>query len=194
MSRIPYVVEKNDKDGERVYDLATKLLKDRIIFINGEFNSDMADSVVAQLLFLESDDNEKDISLYINSPGGSISDLMAIYDVVNYIKPEITTIGYGTIASAASFLLAAGTPGKRMLLPSSSVMIHELSAGTKGKFNDIKNEYKHLEYIYNTMAQNYVTFTGQKIDRIKKDMERDCWMTAEEAVKYGLADKVLYKR
>jgi ATP-dependent Clp protease protease subunit len=194
MSRIPYVVEKNDKDGERAYDIWTRLMKDRIIFINGDFNNDMADAVVAQLLFLESEDVEKDIYMYINSPGGMISSMYAIYDTMQYIKPEIVTIGYGTVASAGSFILAAGTKGKRFALPNTDIMIHELAGGHSGKFQEMRNSYLHVEKLYDKMANHYVTMTGQPLKKVKEDMSRDFWMNAEEAVKYGLIDKVEVKR
>jgi len=187
---IPYVIEKGPGDQERVYDLYSRLLKDRVIFIRGGIDQNTADSVVAQLLFLESSDKETDISMYINSPGGEISAMYAIFDTMNYIKPNVTTMGLGICASAASFLLAAGTKGKRFVLQNSLVMIHELSGGTAGKAGDIRNHYKHIESLYEKMAKQYVKLTGQKISKIKKDMERDFYMSAEEAVKYGIVDKV----
>lgn len=195
MSRVPYIIEKNDKgDGERAYDPFSRMLKDRIVFISGEFNQDMADSVVAQLLYLEVDNPEKDVYMYINSPGGSISSMYAVYDTMNYIRPDIVTIGYGLVASAGSFILSAGTQGKRFALPNTEIMIHELSGGAKGKVGDIFNEVRHLEVLYEKMAKQYVVMTKQKITKIKKDMQRDCWMSADEAVVYGLIDKVENKR
>jgi len=194
MARIPYVIEKGDKGEERVYDLFSRLLKDRIIFVNGGFTSEMADSVVAQLLFLEAKDSTEDIFMYINSPGGLIRAMYAIYDTMNYVKPDIVTVGYGMVMSAGSFILAAGTKGKRFCLPNTSIMIHELSAGTKGKFNDLKIEYEELQKEYDRMAKDYVKMTGQKLAKIKADMERDFFMTAVEAKKYGLIDKVEEKR
>ena len=187
---IPYVVEKGPGDQERVYDLYSRLLKDRVIFIRGVIDQHTADSIVAQLLFLESSDNETDISMYINSPGGEISAMYAIFDTMNYIKPDVTTMGLGTCASAASFLLAAGAKGKRFALKNSQIMIHELSGGTQGKAGDIRNHYKHIEGLYEKMAKQYVKMTGQKIVKVKKDMERDFYMSSEEAVTYGLIDKV----
>lgn len=187
---VPYVIEKGKGDQERSYDLFSRLLKDRIIFIRGAFDDQMADSVVAQLLFLESADAEKDIYMYINSPGGAVSSMFAIFDVMQYIKPDVVTVGLGTCASAASFILSAGTKGKRFALPNAEVMIHELSGGAKGKFNDMKNELKHAEHLYNKMSKYYVEFTGQNLKKVKKDMERDHWMSAEEAKEYGLIDEI----
>ena len=187
---VPYVIEKGPGDQERVYDLYSRLLRDRVVFIRGAIDQHTADSVVAQLLFLESSDDETDIAMYINSPGGVIDAMYAIYDTMNYIKPDISTTGLGTCASAASFLLAAGTKGKRFALQNSQIMIHELSGGTSGKAGDIRNHSKHLESLYEKMSKQYVKMTGQKIAKIKKDMERDFYMTSEEAVKYGLIDKV----
>lgn len=187
---IPYVIEKGPNDQERVYDLYSRLLKDRIIFIRGEFNDDMADAVVAQLLFLESFDSDQDITMYINSPGGSVISMYAIYDVMNYIKTDIVTVGIGSCASAASFILAAGTKGKRFALPNIDIMVHELSTGTQGKAGDIRNYVKKMELLYERMARHYSEFTGQDINKIKKDMERDYYMTAEEAKDYGLIDAI----
>jgi len=187
---VPFVIEKGPKDQERMYDLYSRLLKDRIIFIRGQFNQDMADSVVAQLLFLETADNEKDIFMYINSPGGELTALYAIYDVMTYVKPDIVTVGMGMCASAASFVLAAGTNGKRFALPNTQIMIHELSTGTQGKAGDVRNYVKHMETLHSRMADYYVKFTGQKLSKVKKDMERDYFMTSAEAIKYGLIDEV----
>jgi len=194
MARIPYVIEKGDKGEERVYDLFSRLLKDRIIFVNGAFTSEMADSIVAQLLFLEANDPDVDICMYINSSGGVISAMYAIYDTMNYVKPDIVTVGYGVVMSAGSFILAAGAKGKRTALPNTQIMIHELAAGVQGKFNDMKIEYKELERLHNKMAKDYVKMTGQKLAKIKVDMERDFHMNPEEAKKYGLIDKVEEKR
>ena len=183
MARVPYVMED-----DKAYDPFSRMLKDRIIFVSGEFNSDMADSIVAQLLFLETEDSETDINMYINSPGGDMTAMYGIFDTMNYIKPDVVTIGYGMCASAGSFILAAGTKGKRFALPNTEIMIHELSTGMRGKANDILQEAKHIERVYERMAQYYVEFTGQKL------MHRDFFMTSEEAQKYGLIDKVEYKR
>lgn len=193
-NKIPFVIEKNDKDGERAYDLYSRLLKDRIIFVTGDFHQDMADAIVAQLLFLEADDKEKDVSMYINSPGGLVTAMYAIYDTMMYIKPDIVTIGYGQCCSAGSFILAAGTKGKRFALPNTDVMIHELSSGTQGKMHDMRSRFAHTEKLYDKMAKDYVKMTGQRLNKIKKDMETDHWLTAEDAKAYGLIDHVEYKR
>lgn len=194
MARIPYVIEKNDKDGERSYDLFSRMLKDRIIFVNGEFNPGMADAIVAQLLFLEADNPDEDIYMYINSPGGHITAMYAIYDTMQYIKPDIVTIGYGSVCSAGSFILAAGTKGKRYALPNTDIMLHELAGGHSGKFGDMKNSYLKTEKLHAKMAKHYVALTGQKLTKIKKDMERDHWLDAKEATAYGLIDKVEERR
>lgn len=186
---IPYVIEKSDK-GDKAYDIYSKLLSDRIIFIRGEFNPVLADSVTAQLLFLESQDNEKDIYLYINSPGGMVSSMFSIFDTMNYIKPDVCTLAYGDACSAGSFLLAAGCKGKRFALPNASIMVHELSGGHQGKFHDMKNSFEHTEKLYDKMAKYYVEFTGQKLEKIKEDMKRDFFMSAEEAKAYGLIDEI----
>ena len=191
---IPYVIEKGPNDQERVYDLYSRLLKDRLIFIRGVINQDLADSVVAQLLFLESTDKEEDISIYINSPGGEVSAMYAIYDTMCLVSPDVATLGLGTCASASSFLLAAGTKGKRMVLPNTQVMIHELSGGIQGKAGDMRNHFIHTEHLYELMAKQYVEMTGQKLHRIKTDMMRDFYLTAKEAIKYGLVDKIQGKR
>jgi len=194
MSSIPYVIERGPRDEERSYDLYSRLLKDRIVFIREEFNQSMADAVVAQLLFLESSDPDTDISMYINSPGGSVTSMFAIFDVMNYIKPDIATIGYGQCMSAGSFILSAGTKGKRSVLSSTQIMIHELSTGNQGKFNDIRVEFEHTQKLYDRMAEHYKNFTGQKLSKVKKDMERDHYLTAQEALEYGLIDKIYEKR
>jgi len=187
---VPYVIEKGPKDQERVYDLYSRLLKDRIIFIKGPFHQDMADAVVAQLLFLESSDPEEDIRMYINSPGGEINAMYAIFDTMQYVKCDIVTVGMGQCASAASFILAAGTKGKRHALPNTNIMIHELSTGAEGKANQIRNYVKHMEHLYEKMAKHYVGFTGQRLNKVKKDMEIDYFMSADEAKEYGLIDEV----
>jgi ATP-dependent Clp protease protease subunit len=193
MGSTPYVIE-GEGNKEKSYELFARLLKDRIVFITGMITPSSADSVVAQLLFLESSDSDKDINFYINSPGGHIDAMYAIYDTMNYIKPDIATIGYGTCASAASFLLAAGTKGKRYALKNANIMIHELSSGAQGKYNDIKTEMKHLDALYGKMAKQYVKMTGQPLKKIKDDMERDYHMSAVEAKKYGIVDSVAEKR
>ena len=191
---VPYVIEKGPKDQERMYDLYSRLLKDRIIFVKGVFDQNMADAVVAQLLFLESSDPDKDIYMYINSPGGHITAMYAIYDVMTYVKPDVVTVGMGQCASAGSFILAAGTKCKRFALPNTEIMIHELSSGAEGKAGDIRNRVKHMESLYERMASQYVEFTGQKLNKVKKDMERDYFMRPTEAIKYGLIDEVHSKR
>ncbi len=187
---IPYVIEQGEKGQEKVYDVYSRLLKDRVIFIRGEFTPEMADAVTAQLLFLEAQDSEKDIYLYINSPGGMVTSMFSIFDVMNYIKPDICAIAYGDAASAASFILAASTKGKRFALPNSNVMIHEVSGGHQGKFHEMKNSFKQTERLYEKMAKYYVEFTGQKLEKIQNDMMTDYYMSAEEAKEYGLIDDI----
>lgn len=194
MAGIPYVIEKDEKNQERVYDLYSRLLKDRIIFIGAGFNDQMANSVVAQLLFLESASTEKDIYMYINSPGGWITSMYAIYDTMKYVKPDIVTIGFGNVASAGSFILAAGTKGKRHALPNTEVMIHELSGGYQGKATDIEIHAKQALKLRDRMAKHYVEMTGKPLRKIKRDMERECYMSADEAMKYGLIDSVQTSR
>ena len=191
---VPYVIEVGPEGQEMMYDLFSRMLKDRIIFIRGVFTAEMADTVVAQLLFLESLDPDADIYMYINSPGGSVYAMYAIYDVMQYIKPDVVTVGLGDCSSAASFILAAGTKGKRYALKNASIMIHELSAGTEGKVGDMRSHMKQTEYLYEKQARHYVEFTGQTLSKIKKDMERDNFMSAEEALDYGLIDEVHEKR
>jgi len=193
MTKIPYVLEGTGEK-ERSYDLYSRMMKDRIIFITGEFTRELADVVVAQLLFLESQDSEKDIYLYINSPGGRLTSMLAIYDTMTYIKPDIVTIGYGEVASAGSFILAAGTQGKRYALKNTDIMIHELSGGAVGKYAEIENSYKKITRLHKKMAKYYSQFTGKKLNVIKEDMKKDYFMTAEEARKYGLIDYVEEKR
>jgi ATP-dependent Clp protease protease subunit len=192
MAGVPYVIEGNDKE-EKTYEIYSRLLKDRIIFIQGGFDDDMANSIVAQLLYLDSQDKEKDIYIYINSPGGNITSMYAIYDTMQYISPDIVTVGMGQVCSAGSFILAAGTKGKRNVLSNTDIMIHELSGGASGKATDIFLTADRLKRLHTKMANQYVDFTGQKLAKVKKDMERDHHMTAEESVKYGLVDKVVEK-
>ena len=191
---IPFVIEKNGKGGERAYDLYSRLLKDRIIFISGTFEDNMANSVIAQLLFLEMQDSTEDINMYINSPGGVVTSMYAVYDCMNYVKNDIVTLGFGGVASAASFILAAGTKGKRYVLPNCEVMIHELSGGIQGKATDMEINLKHSLSLREKMAGHYAEATGHPIDKIKLDMERDHWLTAEAAVDYGLVDSIQYRR
>lgn len=190
MMGVPYVIEKNEKDQERMYDLYSRLLKDRIVFIGQPFDSHLANSVVAQLLFLESDSPAKDIYLYINSPGGNLTSMFAIYDTMRYIKPDITTIGFGHVMSAGSFILAAGTKGKRYALPNTEIMVHELRGGAQGTATDMEITLKQALKLKERMAKHYHELTDRPLDKIKKDMERDHYLTAEEAVDYGLIDSV----
>ena len=194
MSLVPTVIEQTGR-GERAYDIYSRLLNDRIVMLNEEVNSVTAGLVVAQLLFLEGQDPEKDISLYINSPGGSITDGMAIYDTMNYIKCDVSTICMGMAASMGSFLLAAGAKGKRYALPNSEIMIHQPLGGTgRAQASDIEIHAKHIIKIKEKMNKLYSEMTGQPIEVIEKDTDRDNFMTAEEALKYGLIDKVIDKR
>ena len=190
MSGLPYIIEESEK-GDKTYEIYSRLLKDRIIFIQGDFEDGMANGIVAQLLYLQSDDKEKDIYMYINSPGGSITSMYAIFDTMNYIKPDIITVGIGQVCSAGSFILAAGAKGKRQILENTEVMIHELAGGVKGRAGDMFNEMDKLTKLYEKMAKQYVKFTGQKLDKVKKDMQRDHWLDADQALKYGLVDKVI---
>ena len=187
---VPTVIE-NDGRAERAYDIYSRLLKDRIIFIGSEINETTANLIVAQLLFLQAEDAKKDIFLYINSPGGSVYDALAIYDTMQYVTCDVQTVGIGVQASAAAFLLSSGTKGKRFLLPNSTVMIHQPSSGTRGKVTDqeidLKESLRVKKLLEDIMAKN----TGQKREKIHEDMERDRWMTADEAAKYGLVDKVI---
>ncbi|MBM0636472.1 ATP-dependent Clp endopeptidase proteolytic subunit ClpP [Campylobacter sp. VicNov18] len=189
---IPYVIEKSSR-GERSYDIYSRLLKDRIIMLSGEIHDELAASIVAQLLFLEAEDPQKDIYLYINSPGGVITSGFSIYDTMNYIKPDVCTICIGQAASMGAFLLSCGTPGKRFALPNSRIMIHQPLGGARGQATDIEIQAKEilrLKIILNDiLAQN----TKQKVAKISKDTERDFFMSAQEAKEYGLIDKILEK-
>ena len=193
MSLVPYVVEQTSR-GERSYDIFSRLLNDRIIMLSDEVNDATASLVVAQLLYLEGQDPDKDIHLYINSPGGSISAGMAIYDTMQFIKCDVSTICIGMAASMGSFLLAAGAKGKRLALPNSEIMIHQPLGGAKGQASDIKIQAEHILFIRNRMNTLLSEMTGQPLETIEKDTDRDNWMTAEDAVKYGLIDKVIEKR
>jgi len=190
MALIPYVIEQTGK-GERSYDLYSRLLKDRIIFLGDEVNDVTASLVVAQMLFLESEDPDKDIYLYINSPGGSVTAGMAIYDTMNYIKCDVSTICMGMAASMGAFLLAAGTKGKRLALPNAEIMIHQPLGGAKGQATEIEIAAKHIlrtrEKLNNILAE----CTGKPLEIIEKDTERDNYMTAQEAYYYGLIDKIV---
>ena len=193
MSLVPYVVEQTSR-GERSYDIFSRLLNDRIILLNEEVNSASAGVVVAQLLYLEGQDPEKDISLYINSPGGVITDGMAIYDTMQYIKCDVSTICLGMAASMGAFLLAAGTKGKRFALPNSEIMIHQPSGGAQGQATDISIHANHILRVKDKLNQILSERTGQPLDLVKRDTERDNFMTAQEALEYGLIDKVIEHR
>ena len=193
MSFVPYVVEQTSK-GERSYDIYSRLLKDRIIFLGDEVNDTTASSVVAQMLFLEAQDPDKDISLYINSPGGSISAGMAIYDTMNFIKCDVATICVGMAASMGAFLLAAGAPGKRSALPNSMIMIHQPLGGARGQATDIKIQADLILRIRENLNSILAEKTGKSIEQIAHDTERDNYMTAEEARNYGLIDNIFVKR
>ena len=193
MSLVPYVVEQTSR-GERQYDIFSRLLNDRIIFLGEEVNATTASLVVAQLLFLEAQDPDKDIQFYINSPGGSVTDGMAIYDTMQYIKCDVSTICVGMAASMGAFLLSAGTKGKRIALPNAEIMIHQPSAGTQGQITDMAIHLKRLETIKKRMNQILADNCGKSVEQVTADCERDNFMTAEEAVAYGLIDKVIYNR
>jgi hypothetical protein len=187
---VPNVIVRT-RDGERGYDIYSRLLEDRIIFLGEGVNEQTANVVVAQLLHLANEDPDKDIQLYINSPGGSVYDGLAIYDTMQYIKPDVQTIGIGLQASMGAFLLSAGAKGKRFVLPNARVMIHQPSSGTQGKVTDQEISLREALEIKERLATIMSENTGQKLDKIKADMERDFWMSAEVAVKYGLADEVI---
>jgi ATP-dependent Clp protease protease subunit len=190
MSYIPYVVEKTGR-GERSYDIYSRLLKDRIIMLSGEVNDSVASTIVAQLLFLEAEDPDKDIYLYINSPGGVITSGMSIYDTMNYIKPDVCTICIGQAASMGAFLLSSGVKGKRYSLPNSRVMIHQPSGGAQGQSTDIQIQAKEIQRMKDTLNKMIAEQTGQPLKVIEKDTDRDNFMSADEACKYGLIDEVI---
>jgi len=193
MSLVPYVVEQTSR-GERSYDIYSRLLKDRIIFLDGEVNDASASIIVAQLLFLEAEDPGKDINLYINSPGGSVTAGMAIYDTMQYIKCDVSTICIGMAASMGAFLLAGGAKGKRMILPNAEVMIHQPSGGARGQATEIKIVAENILRTRNKLNKIMAENTGKPLEVIEIDTERDNYMTAEEAVAYGLVDQVIEKR
>ena len=190
---IPMVIEQSGR-GERAYDIYSRLLKERVIFLVGPISDGMANLVVAQLLFLESENPDKDIHLYINSPGGSVSAGMAMYDTMQFIKPDVSTLCTGLAASMGAFLLCAGTKGKRFCLPNSRVMIHQPSGGFSGQASDIEIHAKEVLYLKRKLNQMMAQHTGQPIEVIERDTDRDNFMSAEDAVKYGLIDKVLTNR
>ena len=193
MSLVPYVVEQTSR-GERSYDIFSRLLNDRIIILNEEVNSVSAGIVVAQLLYLEGQDPSKDISLYINSPGGSVTDGLSIYDTMQYIKCDVSTICMGMAASMGAFLLAAGTPGKRYALPNADIMIHQPSGGAQGQATDIEIHTRHILHTKKKLNEILAKNTGQPFDVIARDTERDNFMTAQQAMEYGLIDKVIERR
>ncbi len=190
---IPMVIEQSGR-GERAYDIYSRLLKERVIFLVGPISDPMANLIVAQLLFLESENPDKDIHLYINSPGGSVSAGMAIYDTMQFIKPDVSTLCTGLAASMGSFLLAAGSKGKRFCLPNSRVMIHQPSGGFQGQASDIEIQAREVLYLKKRLNEMLAKHTGQPIEVIERDSDRDRFMSAEDAVKYGLIDKVLTAR
>ena len=193
MSVIPMVVEQTSR-GERSYDIYSRLLKERVIFLSGEVEDRMANLIVAQLLFLESEDPKKDINIYINSPGGSVTAGMAIYDTMQFIKPDVRTLCIGQACSMGAFLLAGGTAGNRAALPNARVMIHQPLGGFRGQASDIQIHAQEILKIKQTLNERLAFHTGQSIERIEKDTDRDNFMSAEEAKAYGLVDDVLIKR
>ena len=192
MSLVPYVVEQTSR-GERSYDIFSRLLNDRIVFLSEEVNETTASLIVAQMLYLEAQDPDKDIYFYINSPGGSISAGMAIYDTMQYIKCDVSTICIGMAASMGAFLLSSGTRGKRYALPNAEIMIHQPSAGTQGKVTDMEIDLEHFLAIKKRVNQILAANTGKTPEQIREDCERDRWMTSDEASAYGIIDKVITK-
>jgi len=192
MSYIPYVVEQTGR-GERSYDIYSRLLKDRIIMLSGEVNDQVASTIVAQLLFLEAQDPDKDIYFYINSPGGVITSGLSMFDTMNYIKPDIVTICMGQAASMGAFLLSAGTKGKRYALPNARIMIHQPSGGAQGQSTDIQIQATEIQRLKDTLNEIMAKNCGKKAKQLEKDTERDNFMSSKEAVEYGLIDKVLTK-
>ena len=193
MSLVPYVVEQTSR-GERSYDIFSRLLNDRIIILSEEVNSTTASLIVAQMLYLEAQDPDKDIQFYINSPGGSVTDGMAIYDTMQFIKCDVSTICVGMAASMGAFLLSSGTKGKRLALPNAEIMIHQPSGGTQGQATDMQIQVERMLKIKQRLNEILASNTGKPRETIKIDTERDNFMTAEEAQAYGLVDKVIYKR
>jgi len=192
MSYIPYVVEQTGR-GERSYDIYSRLLKDRIIMLSGEVNDQVASTIVAQLLFLEAQDPDKDIYFYINSPGGVITSGLSMFDTMNYIKPDIVTICMGQAASMGAFLLSSGTPGKRYALPHARIMIHQPSGGAQGQSTDIQIQAEEIQRLKDSLNEIMAKNCGKKAKQLEKDTERDNFMSSKEAVEYGLIDKVLTK-
>ncbi len=192
MSYIPYVVEQTGR-GERSYDIYSRLLKDRIIMLTGEVNDAVASTIVAQLLFLEAQDPDKDIYFYINSPGGVITSGLSMFDTMNYIKPDVVTICIGQAASMGAFLLSSGARGKRYSLPNSRIMIHQPSGGAQGQSTDIQIQAKEIQRLKDVLNEILAKQTGKTVKRVEKDTERDNFMSASEALEYGLIDKILTK-
>lgn len=192
MSYIPYVIEQTGR-GERSYDIYSRLLKDRIIMLSGEVNDAVASSIVAQMLFLEAQDPDKDIYFYINSPGGVITSGMSIYDTMNYIKPDVVTICMGQAASMGAFLLSSGTPGKRYALPHARIMIHQPLGGAQGQSTDIQIQAKEIQRLKDTLNEILSKQTGNTLKKVEKDTDRDFFMSSAEAKEYGLIDQVLEK-
>ena len=193
MGLIPIVVEKTAR-GERAYDIYSRLLRDRIVFIGQPIDDNVANVVIAQMLFLEVEDAKKDIKLYINSPGGLVTSGLAIYDTMQYIKPDISTICMGQAASAAALLLAAGTPGKRLSLPNANILIHQPMGGARGQATDVGIQARQIIKIKDRLNDIFVKHTGQSKENIERDTDRDFYMTAEEAKEYGLIDKVIMRK
>lgn len=193
MSLVPYVVEQTNR-GERSYDIFSRLLNDRIIILSEEVNDTNAALIVAQLLYLEAQDPDKDIQFYINSPGGAVTAGMAIYDTMQYIKADVSTICIGMAASMGAFLLAAGAKGKRMALPNAEIMIHQPAAGTRGKVTDMEIDVERFIRIKQRMNQILADNTGKTVEEVQRDTERDHWLTADEAKAYGLVDQVIHHR
>lgn len=190
MPLIPTVIEQEGRM-ERAYDIYSRLLRDRIIFLGEDVNPHTANLVIAQMLFLDNEDSKKDIFFYINSPGGSVYDALAVFDTMEFVKADVQTVGIGMQASAAAFLLSSGTKGKRFLLPHSTVMIHQPSSGTRGKVTDQEIDLRESLRVKKLLEQIMAKNTGQKLSQIHEDMERDKWLTAEEAKKYGIVDKII---
>ncbi len=190
MNLIPMVVEKS-QFGERAYDIYSRLLKERIIFLGDPIDDNLANAVIAQLLFLDSQDVKQDIKLYVNTPGGLVTSGLAIYDTMQYVKSDVATICVGVAASMGAVLLAAGTPGKRFILPNAEVMIHQIMGGAEGQATDIKIRAEHILRIRDRINKILAEHTGQNLGKIEKDTDRDYFMTAEEALKYGVVDKII---
>jgi len=193
MALIPIVVEKTAR-GERAYDIYSRLLRDRIIFVGQPIDDNVANTVIAQMLFLEVEDPQKDIKLYINSPGGLVTSGLAIYDTMQYVKPDVSTICMGQAASAAALLLAAGAPGKRLSLPNANILIHQPMGGARGQATDVGIQARQILRIKDRLNDIFVKHTGQPKEKIEKDTDRDFYMSAEEAKAYGIIDKVISKR